>query len=328
MIHPTIRREIAERYHRALPEGIRSYLKGRGIPATLIEEKLLGWNGERITIPIFGSERGEVLAFRYAKSPEDTSAGPKMRSELGGEPTLYGWETVAKKPQRVVICEGEFDRLVLEANGFPAVTSTAGAQTFLPEWVPFFKDVREIYICFDRDPVGEAGAKKVQALLPNARIVSLPAGVGPKGDVTDFFVRLGKEKVDFEVLLAAASSGAADPSRPAERPPAIREFRPAETALRNRAKRLKAAVRLHDVVEKYATLRAQGTLLVARCPFHDDRNPSFTVYPQSDTYYCFGCETHGDVVKFLMDMESMSYKEALATLERFRLTHELFSSAA
>lgn len=328
MIHPSIRREIAERYHRALPEGIRAYLKGRGIPATLIEEKLLGWNGERITIPIFGAKRSEVLSFRYAKSPQDTSAGPKMRSELGADPTLYGLETLAKKPGRVVICEGEFDRLVLEANGFPAVTSTAGAQTFLPDWVPFFKDIQEIYICFDCDPTGEAGARKVQTLVPHARIVTLPADVGEKGDVTDFFMRLGKEPVDFEVLLSEASARDVDPTRPAERPPVMREFRPAEKALWKRAKRLKAAVHLHEVVERYAKLHARGSLLVAHCPFHDDRNPSFTVYPQSDTYYCFGCETHGDVVKFLMDMESMSYKEALATLERFRLTHELFPSAA
>src|SRR6185295_11745381 len=64
-------RACAERYYRFLPEEIRSYLKGRGIPATLIERHLLGWNGERITIPVFGENR-KVLGFRYAKSPADT----------------------------------------------------------------------------------------------------------------------------------------------------------------------------------------------------------------------------------------------------------------
>ncbi len=67
-------REIAERFHRFLPEEIRSYLKGRGIPATLIDRQLLGWDGKRITIPIFGRETREVLGFRYATLPDDPTS--------------------------------------------------------------------------------------------------------------------------------------------------------------------------------------------------------------------------------------------------------------
>src|SRR5439155_96626 len=117
-------RDIAERYHRFLPDEVRSYLKGRGIPATVIGRQLLGWDGTRITIPIFDREGGEVLGFRYAKPPVFLFGNPEMeQDELA--PELYGWETLARQPHRVVICEGEFDRLVLEARGFPAVTSTA-----------------------------------------------------------------------------------------------------------------------------------------------------------------------------------------------------------
>jgi DNA primase len=56
-------------------------------------------------------------------------AWPKGRAEL------YGWENLVSKPSQIIICEGEFDRLVLEANGFNAVTSTGGAKTFRHEWV-------------------------------------------------------------------------------------------------------------------------------------------------------------------------------------------------
>lgn len=130
-------RVSAEKFHRFLPDDVRDYLKGRGIPATLIETKLIGWNGEAISIPIFGREPGEILGFRYAKSPIDLGDSPAMLSDLE-KPEVYGWETLTKKPRRIVICEGEFDRLILEANGFPAVTSTAGACSFLREWVPYF----------------------------------------------------------------------------------------------------------------------------------------------------------------------------------------------
>jgi DNA primase len=326
MLHPSIRREIAERHHRALPEEIRSYLKGRGIPATIIERYLLGWNGERITIPIFG-RGGEILGFRYAKSPIDTSNSPKMLNDLGFGAELYGWDALMREPKRVVICEGEFDRLVLEANGFPAVTSTAGAQTFRKEWLPYFEDVKHVYICFDRDLPGITAAKQLQRLIPRARIATLPADVGEKGDVTNFFVDLGRTRLDFEMLLASAKP-LGDEDLAADQPPVenVRAFRPAQKVMKKRADKVKRAVRLAEIAESYTHLRAEGSQLVGHCPFHDDREPSFTVYPATDTYYCFGCGAHGDVLKLVMDKESMTFGQALAALERFQYTHELYGT--
>jgi hypothetical protein len=105
-------RARAERYHRFLPDEIRQYLKGRGIPATYIERDLLGWDGARIAIPIFGRERDEVLGFRYAVPPADLDGEPEMGSQEA-TPELYGWETLVRKPHRIVISDSEFDRLVL-----------------------------------------------------------------------------------------------------------------------------------------------------------------------------------------------------------------------
>ena len=47
-------------------------------------------------------------------------------------------------------------------------------------------------------------------------------------------------------------------------------------------------------------LRRSGTRLVGRCPFHADRTPSFTVYPEQGTYHCYGCGARGDVFAFIM----------------------------
>ncbi len=168
-------RDTAKLYHRMLPPDIRQYLNGRGIPDTIIDRQLLGWNGKSITIPVFGHDGHEVLTFRLAKSPKDTSDSPKILSEPGTWAELYGWETLAREPHRVVICEGEFDRLVLEANGIPAVTSTAGAHVFLPHWAKHFERIPRVYICFDRDPAGHDGMEKVRRILPQATIVELPA---------------------------------------------------------------------------------------------------------------------------------------------------------
>ncbi len=321
MYHPSIRAVLAGRYHNNLPADMRRYLNGRGIPDAMVNEKLLGWTGSRITIPVFGLD-STIVQFRYAKSPRDRSDSPKVTTEFGCGAELYGWERLAKRPRRIVICEGEFDRLVLEARGFEAVTSTAGAQTFKPEWALSFVGVKHIFICFDRDEAGESAAARLKTILPSAKIVRLPAVVGDKGDVTDYFVRLGHDRVDFEILLAnaAAAEEPADTRKVAtlsrgKPPPSVRPH--------PRADRLKRAIRLVQLVGRYTDLRNAGGKFVGRCPFHDDDRPSFTIYPETNTYNCFGCGAHGDLIAFVMHKESKTFHEALDFLERFEHTDEL-----
>src|SRR5439155_17078888 len=139
-----------------------------------------------------------------AKDPEDKSVSPKMLATLGAHAELYGWERFLANPEQIILCEGEFDRLVLESRGFAAVTSTGGALTFRPEWAEAFREIPTIYTCFDNDGAGRAGAERVARLVPQARIVRLPEEVGEGGDVTDFFVRLGRSPEDLVRLLEAA----------------------------------------------------------------------------------------------------------------------------
>jgi DNA primase len=244
-----------------------------------------------------------------------------MESDGNVTPELYGWETLARTPHRVVICEGEFDRLVLEARGFEAVTSTAGAQTFRPEWALAFAGIRHIFICFDHDEAGETAARHVKSMLPAAKIVRLPADVGAKGDITDYFIRLGYGSADFEIRLADAAAEA-EPAhaeaallRSTKPPPASRPHL--------RAERLKQAIRLVQIVGRVVDLQNVGGRFVGRCPFHEDDRPSFTIYPETNTYHCFGCGEHGDIITFVMRKESKTYHEALDALERFHLTDEL-----
>src|SRR5437016_176845 len=121
----------ARLFYDALPERLRRYLNARGIPDSVIDLHCLGWNGRRISIPISDREVN-VAFFKLAKDPDDQSEGPKMLASPGSRAELYGWERLFTKPLRIVICEGEFDRLVLEAQGIAAVTSTGGARVFRP----------------------------------------------------------------------------------------------------------------------------------------------------------------------------------------------------
>jgi DNA primase len=306
----------AREYQEALPPRIREYLNARGIPDVLIDFHLLGWNGSRITIPIFDRD-SELVSFKLAKDPEDASDGPKMLATPGAKAELYGWEDVVYKPEEIVICEGEFDRLALKAQGFRAVTSTGGARVFRSEWASDFAPIPNVYICFDRDAAGREGALHVGRLIPHARILELPEEVGEGGDITDFFVRLGRTDEDFRALLEKALPAPASPEEPREQEP-----RQSDSPLRQRIDRLKLTVPIAKVIGRYVELKNSGNTLTGTCPFHKDQMPSFTVYPETETYYCFGCGAHGDVISFLRETEGLRFFEALDMLEALALRDE------
>jgi DNA primase len=68
------------------------------------------------------------------------------------------------------------------------------------------------------------------------------------------------------------------------------------------------------VISKYLNLKPQGVNFVAICPFHPDKKPSFTVSPQKNLFHCFGCGEGGDVFKFLMKIEKLTFPEAVEKL--------------
>ncbi|MEZ4503124.1 MAG: CHC2 zinc finger domain-containing protein [Dehalococcoidia bacterium] len=61
-------------------------------------------------------------------------------------------------------------------------------------------------------------------------------------------------------------------------------------------------------------LRRSGRRLVGRCPFHEDRDPSLVVYPQTQSYFCFGCDAGGDVIDFIGRLDGTAFKETAALL--------------
>ena len=299
---------LAARYHAALPGRMRDYLHARGIRDDLINTYLLGWNGLRITIPITNRD-GAVASFKLAKDPDDASDSPKMLAMRGGRAELYGWEEFLGTPTELLICEGEFDRLVLKSHGFAAVTSTGGALAIRPEWAEAFRDIPRVYVCFDRDDAGRRGTTRLARLIPQVRLVTWPEAVGDGGDVTDFFVRLGHSREDFLDLLTAAQ-----PMPPEEPAPT-----PSREASRTRGRdgevaSLKTRVPIETVAARYVTLRRSGDTFAGRCLFHEDHTPSLVIYPATQTFHCFGCAAHGDVITFLMRVEQLTFPEALTVL--------------
>lgn len=83
---------------------------------------------------------------------------------------------------------------------------------------------------------------------------------------------------------------------------------------------------IDDVVGDYVQLKnAGGGQKKGLCPFHDEKSPSFHVTPSKGFYHCFGCQTGGDVISFVMKIEHMSFTEAverLADRMNYQLTYE------
>ena len=144
------------------------------------------------------------------------------------------------------------------------------------------RSIPQVYACFDRDQAGRNGAMLVTLMIPHAKVIELPEEVGEGGDVTDFFVRLKRSPEEFMRLLEAAQP--AKPLARQERSLRSSTMQSTDSLLAQRIQRIKSAMPIAEVIGQYVNLRPSGRTLVGRCPFHDDRIPSFVVYPHSETF--------------------------------------------
>jgi DNA primase len=69
-----------------------------------------------------------------------------------------------------------------------------------------------------------------------------------------------------------------------------------------------------DIASQYTTLRKRGSKYVGLCPFHAEKQPSFTVDNEKQLFHCFGCGVGGDVFTLVMEKENLSFPEALRYL--------------
>ena len=77
---------------------------------------------------------------------------------------------------------------------------------------------------------------------------------------------------------------------------------------------LKARSDMVDVASSYLNLKRRGRNMVGLCPFHGEKTPSFNIYPENGSFYCFGCGAGGDVITFIRKIENLDYIEAVRFL--------------
>jgi len=167
-------------WHDSMPANRREYWKSRGLFDQTINDFFLGWDGKRYTIPAL--YRLVPRAVKRRQSEIDDGIDAKYTSVTGSIAMLFNadclWTT-----DKVVICEGEIDAMLLNQWGFPAVSSTAGAGTFKEKWAELFLFVPKIWILYDNDEAGRKGEALAHSILRRAKIVRYPQGIKDAGDL-------------------------------------------------------------------------------------------------------------------------------------------------
>jgi DNA primase len=191
---------VVEQLHRNLlmdASKLQYLLRQRRLSYFVIKKFLIGYDpaSDRYSIPI-KSRTGKFLNIKLHNSTKE----PKSLSWVSGagKPRLFPYSSLLKTS--VVICEGEFDCLVLHSLQINGITSTAGADSWQESWNELFQD-KYVKIVMDLDQAGFDGAEKIafnlNGIAKSIQIINLPSVKQGKTDITDA-VRAG---VDLHKVL-------------------------------------------------------------------------------------------------------------------------------
>ena len=211
---PPIKEELIRHYQDCLnnDEGVKKYLQEqRGLALATINRYQVGWDirRQRFTIPV-RDERGILSNIRLYNAKKD----PKIINytegvwKYGSPARLYGLDELVKSEgKQVILCEGEWDRLLLQQENLLAVSGTHGCSVFRPEWVQFFRG-RNIIIIYDNDKEGQNAAVNIvlkafkNSEINSVKNIALPLkGDKDDKDITDFFHRHGFTGADLQKLI-------------------------------------------------------------------------------------------------------------------------------
>ena len=191
-------------------ESLLKWLKDKkGLTSESIAKYQIGWDGKAIVFPI-RNLAGNYINVKFRGDPTRPGDYKKVWSMRGSHPALFNPEALVSG-KRIIVCEGEWDVMLLTQMGYSAVTGTAGTMGWAERMCLSFNSSQEIFLCYDNES-SEAGLKgmlRTQEMFNkygmHTNIVRLPrvytAGTGDKTDISDYFLRDGHTKEDFDKLL-------------------------------------------------------------------------------------------------------------------------------
>lgn len=208
---PKHSREEALFFHKCLPRRLWRAFREVGLPDDLIRRRLLGWDGEQITVPVFNRER-QLGRFAHLSDPLDSGGLGPVEEEGFSPAEIYGWEIIQSRPERLFITADPWERLLLEGRSFRSIGLVGEPMTFKESWGAEFQPIREIYVAFPRSGKATRAAKRILEFIPQARLFYLPPEVG-EGGIAEFFLSLKRSEEDFLRLLPPKDASEDDEGR-------------------------------------------------------------------------------------------------------------------
>ncbi len=198
---------IIDGYHKVLLQSdamLETLTRKRGLTMETIKSFKLGFDSDRVWIPVRDKDGAIVNVRKYKPG----ASRDKMIPYGPGYNKARLFPVDSLESDWILLCEGEMDCLVALQQGYPAMTTTGGADTWREEFSQELKG-KKVVICYDADGSGKKGASAIAIkLLPFAsevRKLQLPLpGTKDEKDITNYFVDLGHSRQDFDKLLDAA----------------------------------------------------------------------------------------------------------------------------
>lgn len=180
--------------------------KRRGFTLETIKKFELGFDGERVCIPIRVGEHYLNIR-RYAWRPGTESRDKMLSYGVGfGEARLFPYSNL-QKDEPILLCEGETDAILANQLGYNAMSVTGGSGTWTSKFTAAVAG-KVVWICYDIDEAGHKGAEKVSRAIGNVakevRIINLPISEPKNADITNYFVDHGFTKADLDEVIAKA----------------------------------------------------------------------------------------------------------------------------
>lgn len=304
------------------PKVALQFFSLRGINEETLRKFGIWWNGKEIVIPI-KDEKGKTIFNKYRRDPSSIE-GPKYRNETGSHAAIFNYNPEAKT---IIITESELDAVLLSSLGYNACSSTNGASSFPKEWVALFEN-KTVYICYDTDKAGVKGAVKIASMFP-CKMISFPEYWQGK-DVTEYLQNHTKEEFDKLIKNAVTLPKTIDECAATRRE--LKSFGLSTVILEEHLTNLNVAkqnevrkkkkkqfdddfTHVKEVpIDRFIDFNGAG---FANCIWHTEKSPSLKYYPKNNTCYCFGCNTSGDVISVVRQINKCSFPEALEILKKY-----------
>jgi hypothetical protein len=279
----------------------KEFLIKRGISESIIRDSRISYIYPWIRIPYLNENLETIKGRWFGSGKEQRPVTIPKYIWLRGKPEFpfnwnpLGWDTF------LYICEGELDTILLResfkingSNSDNVIGLPLGALTFKESWINLLKKNKDlkIFSLLDNDAAGLKGAQnianklgvEIQHVIWPSNQIGFDLSDFAKGNILDLVKRIGG--LTYKTLV---------PSKPD-----LIVYGRKKITLASSIEDLKKNIPIEDIVGRIVELRKTSFGFETHCPFHVDKIPSFKIYKETNSFYCFSCGVGGSSLDFLM----------------------------